>query len=269
MQRRFPSAQVVLYPAVVQGEKAAKTIIKQIQRIDKSNQYDTLIVGRGGGSIEDLWAFNDEMLARTVAELSIPVVSSVGHETDNTLIDFVADHRAATPTAAAELATPVTLTQLITRLNELQVRLQLTLQQQIDVKRQRVARVANHVIFQQPDRLYVGYNQRVDQLRHDLEQLMQQHIVAARHRLTVVSQRQSQMSQQILQQPREKLQLLAAKLDSMSPLKILVRGFVVMEKEQQVVKSIQEIAAEDQVNLRLSDGVAKAKIIETSKLTHE
>ncbi|CCF27029.1 exodeoxyribonuclease VII large subunit [Leuconostoc citreum] len=269
VQRRFPSAQVVLYPAVVQGEKAAKTIIKQIQRIDKSNQYDTLIVGRGGGSIEDLWAFNDEMLARTVAELSIPVVSSVGHETDNTLIDFVADHRAATPTAAAELATPVTLTQLITRLNELQVRLQLTLQQQIDVKRQRVARVANHVIFQQPDRLYVGYNQRVDQLRHNLEQLMQQHIVAARHRLTVVSQRQSQMSQQILQQPREKLQLLAAKLDSMSPLKILVRGFVVMEKEQQVVKSIQEIAAEDQVNLRLSDGVAKAKIIETSKLTHE
>lgn len=98
---------------------------------------------------------------------------------------------------------------------------------------------------------------------------MQQHIVAAQHRLTVVSQRQSQMSQQILQQPREKLQLLAAKLDSMSPLKILVRGFVVMEKEQQVVKSIQEIAAEDQVNLRLSDGVAKAKIIETSKLTHE
>ncbi|MDN2649445.1 exodeoxyribonuclease VII large subunit [Leuconostoc lactis] len=266
VQRRFPMAQVVLFPALVQGDKAAASVVKQIKRIDASGEYDTLIVGRGGGAIEDLWAFNDETLARTIAAAKIPIISSVGHETDNTLADLVADHRAATPTAAAELATPVTLAQLVARLNELQLRLTVRMKALITSRQQRLARVAQRPIFQQPDRLYVGYNQRVDQLSQRLSQQMQQRQVMAQHQLDNLTQRQRQLRQTLLQAPREKVQLLTAKLDLMSPLKILTRGYVVLSKADQVVRHVDELQPEDKVTVRLADGQATAKIIETSQL---
>lgn len=266
VQRRFPMAQVVLFPALVQGDKAAASVVKQIKRIDASGDYDTLIVGRGGGAIEDLWAFNDETLARTIAAAKIPIISSVGHETDNTLADLVADHRAATPTAAAELATPVTLAQLVARLNELQLRLTVRMKALITSRQQRLARVAQRPIFQQPDRLYVGYNQRVDQLSQRLIQQMQQRLVTAQHQLDNLTQRQRQLRQTLLQAPREKVQLLTAKLDLMSPLKILTRGYVVLSKADQVVRHVDELQPEDKVTVRLADGQATAKIIETSQL---
>ena len=266
VQRRFPMAQVVLFPALVQGDKAAASVVKQIKRIDASGEYDTLIVGRGGGAIEDLWAFNDETLARTIAAAKIPIISSVGHETDNTLADLVADHRAATPTAAAELATPVTLAQLVARLNELQLRLTVRMKALITSRQQRLARVAQRPIFQQPDRLYVSYNQRVDQLSQRLSQQMQQRLVMAQHQLDNLTQRQRQLRQTLLQAPREKVQLLTAKLDLMSPLKILTRGYVVLSKADQVVRHVDELQPEDKVTVRLADGQATAKIIETSQL---
>lgn len=266
VQRRFPMAQVVLFPALVQGDKAAASVVKQIKRIDASGEYDTLIVGRGGGAIEDLWAFNDETLARTIAAAKIPIISSVGHETDNTLADLVADHRAATPTAAAELATPVTLAQLVARLNELQLRLTVRMKTLITSRQQRLARVAQRPIFQQPDRLYVGYNQRVDQLSQRLSQQMQQRLVTAQHQLDNLTQRQRQLRQTLLQAPREKVQLLTAKLDLISPLKILTRGYVVLSKADQVVRHVDELQPEDKVTVRLADGQATAKIIETSQL---
>lgn len=266
VQRRFPMAQVVLFPALVQGDKAAASVVKQIKRIDASGEYDTLIVGRGGGAIEDLWAFNDETLARTIAAAKIPIISSVGHETDNTLADLVADHRAATPTAAAELATPVTLAQLVARLNELQLRLTVRMKALITSRQQRLARVAQRPIFQQPDRLYVGYNQRVDQLSQRLSQQMQQRLVTAQHQLDNLTQRQRQLRQTLLQAPREKVQLLTAKLDLISPLKILTRGYVVLSKADQVVRHVDELQPEDKVTVRLADGQATAKIIETSQL---
>lgn len=266
VQRRFPMAQVVLFPALVQGDKAAASVVKQIKRIDASGEYDTLIVGRGGGAIEDLWAFNDETLARTIAAAKIPIISSVGHETDNTLADLVADHRAATPTAAAELATPVTLAQLVARLNELQLRLTVRMKALITSRQQRLARVAQRPIFQQPDRLYVGYNQRVDQLSQRLIQQMQQRLVTAQHQLDNLTQRQRQLRQTLLQAPREKVQLLTAKLDLMSPLKILTRGYVVLSKADQVVRHVDELQPEDKVTVCLADGQATAKIIETSQL---
>lgn len=269
VQRRFPTAQVVLFPAVVQGEKSAESIIKQLIRVDQSNDFDTLIVGRGGGSIEDLWSFNDEQLARSIAAVKVPVISSVGHETDNTLVDLVADHRAATPTAAAELATPITLNQLLSRLNELQVRLNLIMKKRIDVQRDRVNRVANHIIFQQPDRLYIGYNQKLDQLNYSLSQSIQRYIVDASHHLDVLTQRHKQIGVHLLQQPKEKLYILAAKLDTMSPLKILDRGFVMMEKSNKIVKQISDIEIGDQIELRLSDGKATAKIMEKSEIINE
>lgn len=259
VQRRFPSAQVILFPAVVQGEKAAPTIIRQLQRIDNMD-FDTLIVGRGGGSIEDLWAFNDENLARTVASMQTPVISSVGHETDNTLVDFVSDRRAATPTAAAELATPVTLQQLTTRLQELHLRQISRIKQMIDMRQQRLNRVATHVIFQQPDRLYTGYNQRIDQLSHSLQQLTKQKVINEKHKLAAILQRQQQLQRSLLQPVQERLQLLSTKLDLVSPLKILSSGYAIVEHDNKVVRSTTSIKFNDEVDMRFSDGHATAKI---------
>lgn len=259
VQRRFPSAQVILFPAVVQGEKAAPTIIRQLQRIDNMD-FDTLIVGRGGGSIEDLWAFNDENLARTVASMQTPVISSVGHETDNTLVDFVSDRRAATPTAAAELATPVTLQQLTTRLQELHLRQISRIKQMIDMRQQRLNRVATHVIFQQPDRLYTGYNQRIDQLSHSLQQLTKQQVINEEHKLSAILQRQQQLQRSLLQPVQERLQLLSTKLDLVSPLKILSSGYAIVEHNNKVVRSTTSIKFNDEVDMRFSDGHATAKI---------
>ena len=259
VQRRFPSAQVILFPAVVQGEKAAPTIIRQLQRIDSMDFY-TLIVGRGGGSIEDLWAFNDENLARTVASMQTPVISSVGHETDNTLVDFVSDRRAATPTAAAELATPVTLQQLTTRLQELHLRQISRIKQMIDMRQQRLNRVATHVIFQQPDRLYTGYNQRIDQLSHSLQQITKQKVINKEHKLSAILQRQQQLQRSLLQPVQERLQLLSTKLDLVSPLKILSSGYAIVEHNNKVVRSTTSIKFNDEVDMRFSDGHATAKI---------
>ncbi|MDC2806710.1 exodeoxyribonuclease VII large subunit [Leuconostoc suionicum] len=259
VQRRFPSAQVILFPAVVQGEKAAPTIIRQLQRIDNMD-FDTLIVGRGGGSIEDLWAFNDENLARTVASMQTPVISSVGHETDNTLVDFVSDRRAATPTAAAELATPVTLQQLTTRLQEIHLRQISRIKQMIDMRQQRLNRVATHVIFQQPDRLYTGYNQRIDQLSHSLQQLTKQKVINEEHKLSAILQRQQQLQRSLLQPVQERLQLLSTKLDLVSPLKILSSGYAIVEHNNKVVRSTTSIKFNDEVDMRFSDGHATAKI---------
>lgn len=259
VQRRFPSAQVILFPAVVQGDKAAPNIIRQLKRIDEMN-FDTLIVGRGGGSIEDLWAFNNEELVRTIAKLHTPVISSVGHETDNTLADLVADWRAATPTAAAELSTPVTLQQLTERLQELQIRQISLLKRMIDVRKQRLDRVANHVILKQPDRLYTGYSQRIDQLNHSLLQLTKQQIVKQEHQLVTLLQRQQQLQENILKPAKERLHLLGAKLDLVSPLKILSSGYSIVTNDDKVVRGIKDISVDDGVDIRLSDGKATATI---------
>lgn len=259
VQRRFPTAQVILFPAVVQGDKAAPTIIRQLNRIDDM-AFDTIIVGRGGGSIEDLWAFNDEQLARTIAALKTPVISSVGHETDNTLADFVADRRAATPTAAAELATPITLAQIQSRLQELQVRQLTRIQQIIATQKQRLNRMTEHVIFKQPDRLYTGYNQRVDQAARLLVQLTHQRLINAQHDYTTLVQRQQQLQQHLLQPSQEQLQLLGTKLDLVSPLKILTRGYAIVTKNEQVVRSVNVLNKDDEINVRFADGNAVANI---------
>ncbi|QEA58723.1 exodeoxyribonuclease VII large subunit [Leuconostoc koreense] len=259
VQRRFPSAQVILFPAVVQGEKAAPTIIRQLQRIDNMD-FDTVIVGRGGGSIEDLWAFNDENLARTIASMQTPVISSVGHETDNTLVDFVSDRRAATPTAAAELATPITLQQLTTRLQELHLRQIARIKQMIDMRQQRLNRVATHVIFQQPDRLYTGYNQRIDQLSHSLQQLTKQRVINEKYKVVAILQRQQHLQRSLLQPIQERLQLLSTKLDLVSPLKILSSGYAIVEYDKKVVRSTTDITINDEIDMRFSDGHATAKI---------
>lgn len=261
VERRLPQAQVILLPAVVQGEGAVPSLLKQLDRVDQLG-FDTAIIGRGGGSIEDLWAFNDEALVRKVAALKTPIISSVGHETDNTLVDLVADQRAATPTAAAELATPVSKQNLIDRVLELSARLNLAGQKIIQQKQQQLKYVIDRPIMKQPDRLYAAYQQEVDSLEKRLLQAFSRKTDQAKYRQQALSERLASQKGQLLRPYQERLSLAAAKLDLVSPLKILSSGYTIVKgSEGQVVKSKQDLVAGQRVSLTFVDGQRDAEIL--------
>ena len=284
--RRFPIVQLVLYPTVVQGVHAVNSILKNLDLVEQED-YDVVIIGRGGGSIEDLWAFNEEPVVRRVAELSIPVISSVGHETDTTLTDFAADQRAATPTAAAELATPV-LNDIHLTLGNLTGRLQTTMLNQLNTRKELLSKLEKSGIFVKPERMYEVYAQQVDQLRLKLMQGMQQRLHLAKqqsmqftHRLQLVSPEQLLIqqkqklewlhkqlvdsNQKYLQDKQIRFQQLVEKLDLLSPLKIMTRGYGIVFKDGDIVKSVDQIEEKQPIEIRLSDGLVNATVTAKNK----
>ena len=284
--RRFPIVQLVLYPTVVQGVHAVNSILKNLDLVEQED-YDVVIIGRGGGSIEDLWAFNEEPVVRRVAELSIPVISSVGHETDTTLIDFVSDMRAATPTAAAEIATPV-LMEIHQQLRNLQTRLEQALSRQLQIKRERMQALANASIFQNPERIYQVYQQRVDQLEMRLQQIMQQSVQQKRqqllkhqHRLELGSpsrrvQTEKQALQylaksleqaqiQLMKDKKQQFQRVIQQLDLLSPLKIMNRGYGILQQEETIIKSVDQLEVEQELTIQLVDGTVRSKVTSVEK----
>ena len=284
--RRFPIVQLVLYPTVVQGVHAVNSILKNLDLVDQED-YDVVIIGRGGGSIEDLWAFNEEPVVRRVAELSIPVISSVGHETDTTLIDFVSDMRAATPTAAAEIATPV-LMEIHQQLRNLQTRLEQALTRQLQIKRERMQALANASIFQNPERIYQIYQQRVDQLEMRLQQMMQQSVQQKRqqllknqHRLELgspsrrvqtekqalqyLAKRLEQAQIQLMKDKKQQFQRAIQQLDLLSPLKIMNRGYGILQQEETIIKSVDQLEVEQELTIQLVDGTVRSKVTSVEK----
>ena len=284
--RRFPIVQLVLYPTVVQGVHAVNSILKNLNLVEQED-YDVVIIGRGGGSIEDLWAFNEEPVVRRVAELSIPVISSVGHETDTTLIDFVSDMRAATPTAAAEIATPV-LMEIHQQLRNLQTRLEQALSRQLQIKRERMQALANASIFQNPERIYQVYQQRVDQLEMRLQQIMQQSVqqkrqqlVKNQHRLELgspsrrvqtekqalqyLAKRLEQAQGQLMKDKKQQFQRAIQQLDLLSPLKIMNRGYGILQQEQTIIKSVDQLEVEQELTIQLVDGTVRSKVTSVEK----
>ncbi|GAP02377.1 exodeoxyribonuclease VII large subunit [Fructobacillus pseudoficulneus] len=260
VERRLPQAQVILLPAVVQGEGAVPSLLKQLDRVDQLG-FDTAIIGRGGGSIEDLWAFNDEALVRKVAALKTPIISSVGHETDNTLVDLVADRRAATPTAAAELATPVTRQNIVDRLFELETRLVVAGKKTVQDRQNWLDQILNRPIMQQPDRLYAAYQQEVDQLVDRLSRGFQRQLDQKQYRFTKAGGRLVQQKQQILRPYQEALALASAKLDLVSPLKILASGYTIVRgPADKVIKKKGDLKVGDEVQLTFADGDVPAQI---------
>jgi exodeoxyribonuclease VII large subunit len=189
VQRRFPMSQIVLYPTKVQGAGAAEEISGNIRRANERGDFDVMIIGRGGGSIEDLWGFNEEIVVRAIFESRIPIISSVGHETDVTLADFVADSRAATPTAAAELATPNTKIDLINWANEQESRLFNRLTHLIKIRRERLEKLSQSVVFRQPERLYDGHVQKLDRLCERLTVLTENKVANMKHRYELSANR--------------------------------------------------------------------------------
>lgn len=282
VRRRYPIAQVVLYPTVVQGEKAAADIARQIKRANERGDFDTLIIGRGGGSIEDLWPFNEEVVARAIADSKIPVISSVGHETDTTIADLVADQRAATPTAAAELATPV-LTETLLAIQDSQNRLANAMQNRLAFAKKELAKQTQSYIFQQPTRLYENYAQKVDQLTQQLVQLQQNMFVnrkaqlqqltsrlaatSPRHQLSQQEQLVAQLTKQLrtnaltdYQRRQDQLTGLIRQLDALSPLKIMGRGYTYVTKDKRVVNQAGQLEVGQEVQLHFKDSQAMAKI---------
>lgn len=286
-RRRFPIAQLVLFPAVVQGDSAAKDITRQIQRVNESGTFDTLIIGRGGGSIEDLWSFNEEVVARAIAASQVPVISSVGHETDTTIADLVADVRAATPTAAAELAVPV-LTDELLKITQQRQRLNNAMKNKIRLAQQNLTKLEHSYIFTQPKRLYEGYLQNVDQVSNRLKQqinvtlqqwqqqvklaasglsmyAMNQRIVTATNQSNELQQRLEQSGIRLIHDHRVVLQNTIASLDFLSPLKIMSRGYTYVTYDNQVVKSVTELTTGSQVRLHFQDGQVQAEINQINK----
>ena len=277
VSRRFPGVEIVLYPTKVQGEGAAEEIARNIVRANEREDLDVLIIGRGGGSIEDLWAFNEEIVVRSIFESRLPIISSVGHETDVTLADFVADRRAATPTAAAELATPVTKLDLLTYLQNQEKRMATAVKHTLSKKKEALRALSQSVIFRQPERLYDGYLQRLDQLMLRLKQGLngelvrnQQKVQGQIHRLEQLSpifklQRYQDRIQQLQKLMRSQMAVtydakvaevkrLSEALFMLDTSRIVARGFAIVKKEDAVVSSVEDLKVNDQVMLLMRDG---------------
>ena len=283
VSRRFPGVDILLYPTKVQGDGAAEEIARNIARANQREDLDVLIIGRGGGSIEDLWAFNEEIVVRAIFESRLPIISSVGHETDVTLADFVADRRAATPTAAAELATPVTKLDLLTHLQNQEKRMATAVQNVLSRKKEALKKCSQSIIFRQPERLYDGYLQRLDQLQLRLKQSLRtrisdnkQLVQARTHRLVQLSpvtkiQRYQDRLGQLDKLLRSQMALvydakvaevkrLSEALMMLDTSRIVARGYAIVKKEESVVDSVENLKKKDQVTLLMRDGQVELEV---------
>lgn len=287
IKRRYPIVELVLYPTFVQGEKSVDSVARNIGRADSTNSFDTIIIGRGGGSIEDLWSFNDEKVVRTISEATTPIISSVGHETDNTLSDFVADVRAATPTAAAELAVPVLMDEKM-RLQQHEQQMINQVQNKVNQLSERLERSMGSYIFRQPRRLYEGYILNVDQKTEELIQTTDKLVNQRKQELKLLNQRlmaqNPKQSVRYLQGTQEKLQLylfrsfrqllkdknkrvsnLLQSLDHLSPLKILDRGYSYTTKNEKILKEVENVDIGEDISVHLSDGWINAEVKKINK----
>ena len=236
--RRNPNVYIKLLPVPVQGEGASKKIADAINLMNERNLADIIIVARGGGSLEDLWPFNEEIVARAIYNSELPVISAVGHETDFSISDFVADLRAPTPSAAAELAVP-DIDELKIKLSSYNNRYKVALKKQVEYKRLKYEKCMTRRVFKEPlQRINESYL-HVDTQTKNIENKFKLKII----------------------QKRSEFQNVVEKIDALSPLKTLSRGYSIMEKNGKVIKSKKELNIGDEVNIKLYEGTTKAKII--------
>lgn len=262
--RRFPHAEVDLFPAQVQGDTAKDSIVAAMQQAAQGD-YDVLIVGRGGGSLEDLWPFNEENVVRQVVAMPMPVISSVGHETDTTLCDLAADQRAATPTAAAEYATPNLPDELI-NIRQLGARLAAEMQANIVQRHDYLARLQNSVVMRHPERMYDQQAQTLDLLKTRLAQAAENRLSQPSTEVKLLSQRLTSALQQTVTKKNNDYRQLVQQLDALSPLKILGRGYVYTSGEKgKTITKASEVAVGASLQLHFADGVVQAKALAKEK----
>jgi exodeoxyribonuclease VII large subunit len=234
LRRRLPLAEVIIAPSPVQGDEAPVRLVTALENLNSKTKLDVILIARGGGSIEDLWAFNDERVVRAVAASKIPVISGVGHETDFTLTDFAADLRAPTPTAAAELATAITVEDLKYSVGQLQMNLSDSIHSSLESRRVELDNTDLRLKQFSPIRRLQSDRQRVDELSHLVD-------TAIRHKLDLSNLR---------------IQALNQRLVALSPLEVLKRGYAVVNrsKDSKLVDSVKKVRQGDELRVRVSDG---------------
>lgn len=263
--RRYPLAKVQLWPVLVQGENAAADIAKTIARVNAHGQADVMIVGRGGGSLEDLWAFNEEIVARAIYNSKIPVISAVGHESDVTIADFVADLRAPTPSGAAELAVPDRgeLSILIDREQE---RLMTALENRLNGLANRLQAQENRLARCTPAQYVAERRRRTEELIERMRLAQRRKIDSLKTSFSYHEKKLRDMPDILLERRRGKLQSLSGQLDALSPLRVLARGFsVVTDAQNKIITDSADLQTGDAVTLRFAQGTAKAQITSVQK----
>jgi exodeoxyribonuclease VII large subunit len=277
IKRRYPIVNILVIPALVQGDHAAPSIVKAIEKANNLDDIDVIIVGRGGGSIEELWAFNEEIVARAIYQSNIPIISAVGHETDFTIADFVADMRAPTPTAAAELAVPH-IEELMERLLQRKTRLLQAMNGRYRYEMQRLNRVQKSYAFRYPQRLYEQKLEQVDKLTELLvrgasrltelkkshhetihKRLIRNHPSVALREAEIRFERSQKDIQrgmmQILLKKQTEFERIISTLQALSPLKIMERGYSIVYKDgNRLVKSINQVSENESIQIQLIDG---------------
>ena len=260
IKRRWPLTEIYLYPALVQGEDAKEDIVRQIKRADLAG-LDTLIVGRGGGSIEDLWAFNEEIVARAIFECSTPVISAVGHEVDFTIADFVADLRAPTPTGAAEMAVPQ-LKDIENYLHQVVIRLNNSITSHIKMDRQRLMKLTSRSIFQNPIMIYqtkeLAFDHLMERLKFSLVNLKN---IKEKEFIQIKNSYVLRNPYQLLEQKKNRFVPALAKLETLSPLLTLKRGYTITKKDDKVINSSKKLKKDDLLEVEFHDGVVQTKVI--------
>jgi exodeoxyribonuclease VII large subunit len=284
VKRRYPAARLIVFPVLVQGEQAAPSIAKAIELANRTGHVEVLIVGRGGGSIEDLWAFNEEQVARAIFHSTLPIVSAVGHETDFTIADFVADLRAATPTAAAELVVP-NLMDIEERLMDRLHRLKIAMTKKLDRQKDRLASLDKTYAFRFPSQL-------VRQKELDLDRLMERLVTRSRQHVHQAGTNLNQMERllykhhpdaELKRAGKELFQLqdrltramgltketnqqrfrhILSQLNAYSPLNVMERGYSLTYKEGNLVKSIHEVENGESIQVKLKDGELNVKVVD-------
>ena len=284
LQRRDPSLKIIIYPTAVQGKDAATDIAQMIELANQRQEVDVLIVGRGGGSLEDLWCFNEEMVARAIFHSHLPVISAVGHETDVTIADFVADVRAPTPSAAAELVSR-NQTELLQQLQYRRQRLEIALDRLFAEKQQKLRHLSLRLHNQHPQAQLRIQQQLITQLSHRLQQSLRHRWQKKAENLTALSirlyknplpLRLQQYEQQLAQLKvrlnshmnltlslqQKQLAHLCGKLDSLSPLKVLARGYSITQNQQNLtIRSMKDVNVGEQIKTRLPDGDIISQVI--------
>jgi exodeoxyribonuclease VII large subunit len=235
--RRFPCAQMILFPSQVQGAEAPPQLIAGLEFFQMTDLVDVVILGRGGGSAEDLWAFNDEALARAVAACRIPVISAVGHESDFTICDFVADRRAPTPSAAAEIAVPV-LSDILEGLRGMGERMRALTERRVTVEKEKLQLMASARVFTHPEQMLDPYKLRLDEREAAL--------------MRAVSG--------LLNDKKQSMAAAVGRLEALNPLSVLARGFAAIAKEGRTVTLAKELAVGDELEIRFSDARVRATV---------
>ena len=262
IKRRYPICEVILFPSLVQGENASVDIVKKIE-MASNYDIDVLIVGRGGGSIEDLWPFNEEIVARAIFSSSIPIISAVGHEIDFTIADFVADLRAPTPTGAAEVAVP-NLVDLKKHINQLKIRLNEGILKTVNYQKLYLESLKNSFVIKNPLIMYDNKKQKIDIIIDKLNNLLKQKLNRNIDLLSHLKNSYVIKNPNILyDKKRDKLNNIIEKLELINPLKVLKRGYSVIYKNDKIINSINDLKKDDQLKIKLSDGLILVNVENT------